>query len=553
MTTIVIKSHPKGTTSSTKQNASNTQTIPQNGVVSHLNHIAHTTFSSSSSSSGTSSSSSSSKGNVYQASKKENDEKKEEKKRIEEKKSLSTKSLITKTPLPYSDFPLSMQAAEPLEDDLEISNEDIEKRLQMYGYSPKDIKNEKFDQQHPHPLLHFSLLGQLRVVEYLTDKCLDTDVDDVVDSFGTTALMCASKIGHERIVKHLIEEEDADPNIRDNYGNTALMWASANGKGSVVEYLINAKADLDVQDKKYCNSAVMRAIMNGKTEIVKKLVNAKAKLEFKNFKGKAALHLAIFHIDTMKSLINGGADKEARDRNGCTPLLLACRAGTRAMKKLSSDINEQSVEKRANIEAMKVLLEAKANKEARDRSGYTSLMLTTMDEEAEAMELLIKSGAEIEAKDKQGRTPLMLAILNGKIKAMKLLIDKGANVNAKDNQGDTPLIHASNVENENALKVLIEAIIKSDKTRLNEANNEGNTALIIASNKGNLAIVKNLLEKGADQSIKNIQGKPVLMTADSKVKEYLTRYNKEAKQKESNQNNGNNVPHNPKPSSCRTS
>ena len=53
--------------------------------------------------------------------------------------------------------------------------------------------------------------------------------------------------------------------------------------------------------------------------------------------------------------------------------------------------------------------------------------------------ILIEAKAEMEAKDIYGRTPLHLASQNGHFDTVKKLIDNGADVNATDKGGDSPL------------------------------------------------------------------------------------------------------------------
>ena len=46
--------------------------------------------------------------------------------------------------------------------------------------------------------------------------------------------------------------------------------------------------------------------------------------------GKTALHFAAMnnHVESIKLLINNGADLEAEDSQGCTALHLACKKGS---------------------------------------------------------------------------------------------------------------------------------------------------------------------------------------------------------------------------------
>ena len=55
----------------------------------------------------------------------------------------------------------------------------------------------------------------------------------------------------------------------------------------------------------------------------------------------------------------------------------------------------------------------------------------------------MSKGANIEAKDKSGYTPLILASMNGRLLIVEYFISKGANIEAKNNDRYTPLLIAS--------------------------------------------------------------------------------------------------------------
>ena len=93
---------------------------------------------------------------------------------------------------------------------------------------------------------------------------------------------------------------------------------------------------------------------------------------------------------------------------------------------------------KGNIEAVKQHLAAGADVNAKDRNGWTPLHWAAWGEK-EIIELLISAGAEVNVKNKSGFTPLHYAAGNSQKDTVELLIAKGTNVNAKDNRGTTPL------------------------------------------------------------------------------------------------------------------
>ena len=86
-----------------------------------------------------------------------------------------------------------------------------------------------------------------------------------------------------------------------------------------------------------------------------------------------------------------------------------------------------------NVLEVKSLLHTGADTNAKDNDGMTPLHVCR---NANVARLLIDAGADVNAKDVDGMTPLHVC-QNADV--AKLLIDAGADVNAKNNDGNTPL------------------------------------------------------------------------------------------------------------------
>ena len=77
-------------------------------------------------------------------------------------------------------------------------------------------------------------------------------------------------------------------------------------------------------------------------------------------------------------------------------------------------------------ESVKVLLESRADIEARSSDDSTPLIYAAWKGSNEALKLLINAGADREAKNEGGFTALIVAAQDGKNEALKMLLDAGA-------------------------------------------------------------------------------------------------------------------------------
>jgi len=102
---------------------------------------------------------------------------------------------------------------------------------------------------------------------------------------------------------------------------------------------------------------------------------------------------------------------------------------------------------KGNIEAVKQAIADGADVDAKDSDGWTPLHNAALKGHKEIVELLIAKGADVNAKGRSGWTPLHFAANGGHREVAKLLIAKGADLNAKTSDGVTPLDWAEDVKN----------------------------------------------------------------------------------------------------------
>ena len=174
------------------------------------------------------------------------------------------------------------------------------------------------------------------------------------DYEGRTPLHTAVECGRNEMMKKLIETYKADPECKDDEGRTPLACAVANNKRTTATLLIDeCKCDLQCRDSKGYNLLHLAAV-KGKSEMAKLLVTKyKFDPNVKTADGSTPLHFTE-HASTAKELIQCGADVNARDYLGHTPLHNAYVLGANARN-----------------EMVKLLISSGSDAQLRDKNGYT--------------------------------------------------------------------------------------------------------------------------------------------------------------------------------------
>jgi ankyrin repeat protein/gamma-glutamyl-gamma-aminobutyrate hydrolase PuuD len=223
-----------------------------------------------------------------------------------------------------------------------------------------------------------------------------------------------------------------------------------------------------------------------------------------------------------KFLINIGADINAKDENGLTPLLKALDKGEETFAieliKLGADITAISpnghtalhyAAMRNELKAAELLIEKGAKVNVLNEYSYDPLREAVERGYTEFVKLLTKNGVDINAKDVTGFTSLHYAVKYDNIEAIKLLLECGADSNIKNSDDRSPISYAIKSNKNEALKTLLD----DPNVKIDERNSIGDTLLHNALSARNIEASKMLIAYGAEIDAKNIYGQTPLLYA----------------------------------------
>ena len=137
-----------------------------------------------------------------------------------------------------------------------------------------------------------------------------------------------------------------------------------------------------------------------------------------------------------------------------------------------------------------------------DERGRTALTLAMRQESWRVVDtLLLAPGIDLNLANRQGETPLMLAAIKGNLELVKKLAERGADINR---EGWTPLHYAASAGLEHS--VAIASYLLEHSAYIDAASPNGSTPLMLAAQYSSEAMVKLLIQEGADVSLRNQQG-----------------------------------------------
>jgi ankyrin repeat protein len=362
---------------------------------------------------------------------------------------------------------------------------------------------------------------------------LVTSVISLSAAGGGTTLIDAVKVGNRAAVRALLTPAAVKSAEAD--GMTALHWAVRGDDLDTVQLLIKAGANVSAANR-YGVTPLSLAATNGNVAITRALLKAGANSNAPGPDGETVLMTAARagNADVVNALIDQGVNVNATETwQGQTALMWAAAenhgAVIKALGAHGVDLNSRSKELsfpdyRYETNGMAVFQLPKG--------GWTALMYAARQNAMEAVSALADVHADLNATTKQeGTTALQIAVINIHYDLANLLLERGADPNVVDASGMTALYAAVDMRApanlltrpEPKLRDALDAVgvvksmlahganpnIQLKKPIIGRHQNlvgdgqltEGATALARASKTCDIAMMKVLLDGGADATL----------------------------------------------------
>ena len=294
--------------------------------------------------------------------------------------------------------------------DTKLSPKNLEELLNKHA----DIASK--DPAGRTPLMYAALNDHVEVLEALLNSGIKVGVDVNASSGeeGWTPLMFAAANAKDPRALELLLNASADVHAKSKRGRTPLTYAARyNPNPEVLRALLEAEADINAKDMFEWTPLMSAARYNSNPEVLTALIKAGADAKVKNEAGKTALYYA-------------RKNKELQS----TPALRLLEGETALPP---SERRKQATEEllktvgKADPEKVRQLIQDGADVNAKEENGWTPLMLAAIENTTEALTVLLDAGADAKAKNDKGRTALNYARKNKKLKgtrALKLLEEK---------------------------------------------------------------------------------------------------------------------------------
>jgi len=308
---------------------------------------------------------------------------------------------------------------------IKMGNED---RVRMLTYTSGIDVNQR-NYAGLTPLTIAAEKGPLSIVKMLVNKGADVNMRS---SYGITPLIAATAAQNVDIAKYLVSK-GADASLKDEFDRSPLIYAMDYDNPKMISVLSKNNEEACNAVDASLNTPLLYTVKKGNLQNVKTLVGNGANADYRN-PNTGLFPLAVASAEDYPEIIkvlvrNGKANTDLTDLSGRTALFFAIENG--------------------HLNSAKALLDLGANPNAQDIVGVTPLMRAVAKGDQDMINLLLKQrNIDMTLKDAQGRTALMYSAYAPNVTGAEILLDRGMNMDAQDDLGNTALLNAIQAQND---------------------------------------------------------------------------------------------------------
>jgi ankyrin repeat protein len=278
-------------------------------------------------------------------------------------------------------------------------------------------------------------------------KLIKNSGPDTRDRRGTTPLMYAAAAGSFETIKMLVEA-GAEVNAKNDFDITALMWCATDEPK--VRLLLGKGADPNARSKQGRTPLLIASGTEGTSGIVKLLLDKGASLKSADANPVTTpltAAAAANDSQTVRLLLEHGA--ESGGPGGAFALMAAAGHGNTGMIGMllarGAPVNAVSPPVNETVKNGNLAL-----------GSFTPLILAAAYGGPDAAKLLLDHKADVNARDVRGMTPLMLALAldHPDPRVVRLLLERGADPNIKSKDGETAIDWAGKFNHPEIMKAL---------------------------------------------------------------------------------------------------
>jgi ankyrin repeat protein len=373
--------------------------------------------------------------------------------------------------------------------------------------------------------LHYgAAAGQTGVIKFLLSSGASSDVKDFQ---GITPCVEAASGDHDEVVALFLNHTSL---INEDDIRKSLLIAAEKGFLKTAKLLRSAFKSSD----NFLETALHKAARGGHTQLCELLVQSGADLEAQNIEGKTPLHIALEQkkYAVVQLLGNEGSRLDISDIKKRIPLHYACingdKEGLQLILKDYKYLFNLDSEELTPLHYLYALSDQnqkdyllKFLEEFLHREG-SLLHCAVSRDSVSGTSLLLEKGYPVGIKDSYGDTPLHKAAERGSVDLCRMLLEKGASLHERNTQGETALHSAC--RQEKSSHDTIELLLKHGAPILAQ-DVWGLTPFMRAVQMGNQEKAQMLLTQSPFVlSQKDIKGRTVLHYAVEAQRDSLCRF-----------------------------